>query len=231
MRFLKTLVGVLLIPLAIGVAKAFYGEISDVGEHNTFLMMEHGVVSYALFHLLVMRPVYIYVLGHEFVHVLSTWVCGGRVESFRVTPQGGSVVTSKTNIFIELSPYFVPIYTMLLAPLFGILRLVYGDVADFNSTLLFLVGLTLAFHFIMTTEVLKMEQSDIAKSGAMLSLIFIFICNLVVIMAVFCPIFHSLSFAEFIKKSAFHSRDLYVGIYDRGAAGWEYLAEKLNISQ
>jgi len=163
----------------------------------------------------VIRPVYLYVLGHELIHVLATWLCGGRIDSFRVTPSGGSVTTSKTNMFIELSPYFVPIYTLLLGPIFMFLRVSSFGFANLNSTFLFFLGITLAFHFVMTAEVLKMQQSDIAKSGVILSLVFIFVGNLVITMAVFCPFFGGISFLGFIKSGVSNSITLYTVIFNR----------------
>ncbi|MGD2279474.1 MAG: hypothetical protein PVH45_05215 [Candidatus Omnitrophota bacterium] len=210
LKLLKTLIGILLIPVAVGAAKAFYVAISGIDVlSNSLHVLERGVLAYLLLHVLIMRPVYIYVLGHEFVHVLATWICGGKIVSFSVTPSGGNVVTSKTNFFIELSPYFVPIYTLLLGPIFMLLRTLNVNIAHMSSVFLFLVGATLAFHFVMTSEVLRIKQSDIAKSGFIFSLVLIFIGNLIIIIAVFTPFFDSISFAGFIKSAAANSIDLY----------------------
>lgn len=214
-RFLKALAGILLFPVVYGAGKAFYFQISGIGDAgSSFLFMERGILVYVLIHVLVMRPVYLYVVGHEFVHVLATWMCGGRVESFNVSPAGGSVVTSKTNIFIELSPYFVPIYTLLLGPVFMIAKAATDGFAGLTTIFLFLVGFTLAFHFVMTTEVLKMEQSDIAKSGMVFSLVLIFLFNIVIIMGVFCPFFKGISFINFVKNAWDLSREAYIYLYE-----------------
>ncbi|MFH1553166.1 MAG: hypothetical protein ABID83_05995 [Candidatus Omnitrophota bacterium] len=189
---------------------AFYAQISGVGSYSSVLnVLEKGVLAYLLFHVLVIRPAYLYVLGHECVHVIATWLCGGKIVSFSVTPSGGSVVTSKTNFFIELSPYFVPIYTILLGPAFLFLRAA-GKGSPFLSVVfVFFVGVTLAFHFVMTSEVIRLRQPDIVRSGLIFSLILIFICNLVIIMAVFCPLFDDLSFVSFIKSAWINSAEIY----------------------
>ena len=216
LKFLKTLIGILLIPVAIGTGKAFYALISDISlVSNVLRLLERGVLLYLLFHVIVIRPVYIYVLGHEFVHVLATWICGGKVVSFNVAPSGGNVSTSKTNFFIELSPYFVPIYTILLGPVFLLLRATGKTFPHISAVFIFLIGITLAFHFVMTSEVLRMEQMDIARSGFVFSLVIIFVGNLIVVMAVFCPIFDNLSFVSFIKDSALNSAELYRLIYGK----------------
>ena len=73
--------------------------------------------------------------------------------------------------------------------------------------------MTLAFHFVMTTEVLKIKQSDIAKSGFIFSLVMIFIFNLIIVMAVFSPIFQDISFVGFLKSSVNYSREIYQQLY------------------
>ncbi|MCK4851531.1 MAG: hypothetical protein KAS86_00300 [Candidatus Omnitrophica bacterium] len=214
-NFFKTTTGLLLVPVAIATARAFYLQISSLsGFSNALLILERGVFSYLLFHVLVMRPVYLYVFGHEIVHVLATWMCGGRVESFNAGRSGGNVATSKTNFFIELSPYFVPFYTLLLGPVFMLIRAMIKFAPDLSSVFLFLVGFTLAFHFVMTTEVLKMKQPDIVRSGIVLSFVVIFVFNLIITLAVFCPFFSTLSFLTFIKSIAAYSAQVYVLIFD-----------------
>jgi len=215
-RLLKTVLGILLLPVAIGAAKSFYGIFSDIGfDSNMFHLFERGVLLYLLFHVFIIKPVYLYVLGHEFTHVLATWLSGGSVVSFNVTPRGGSVVTSKTNVFIELSPYFVPVYTLLLGPIFWILKTIGQEPPFMSAIFVFLVGVTLAFHFVMTSEALRMRQSDVGKSGLIFSLVLIFIGNLVVVMAVFCPFFANISFPAFIKSAAADSAGIYNGIYTK----------------
>lgn len=214
-KVFKTLIGILAIPIALGTAKAFYVMISGVSLiGGTLNVLERGVLVYLLFHVLVIRPAYIYVLGHEVVHVLATWLCGGRIVSFNVSPSGGNVVTSKTNFFIELSPYFVPLYTILLGAAYLILSAIGRQIPHMTIVFIFLVGVTLAFHFVMTSEVLRMQQPDIIRSGLIFSLVLILVGNLVITMAVFCPLF-DISFVSFIKRSTVSSGEIYRLAYEK----------------
>lgn len=215
MKILKTIIGILLIPVAIGAGKSFYEIASSINLISGLLnVLERGVLVYLLIHVLIARPVYLYVLGHEFVHVMATWICGGKVVSFNVTRGGGKVVTSKSNFFIELSPYFIPIYTIGLSLIFLILKFA-GITGPSTSTIfIFLVGVTLAFHFVMTTEVLKLEQPDLLKSGALFSLVLIFLCNIVITMLVLAPIFDAISFKSFLIDSFNNSIGVYEGLYN-----------------
>ena len=82
-------------------------------------------------HILVFKLTYLYTLGHEAIHVIATWLCGGHVTSFSVSKWGGNVSTSKTNFFIELSPYFVPIYTVGLLLIVSIIKNKLVDACSF----------------------------------------------------------------------------------------------------
>ena len=214
-KFLRTLFGILLIPAAIGTGQAFYQNISNISIFSDSLhIIERGILSYLLMHTFIFKPIYIYVLGHELVHVLATWVCGGSVVAFHVTPSGGNVVTSKTNFFIELSPYFVPLYTILLGLCFWLFQLSGNGSVKASGVFLFLVGFTLAFHFVMTSEALRLQQDDVMKSGIIFSFVIIFISNLIIVSGVFAPVFSSISFTEFFKDSVSGSGELYTTIYE-----------------
>lgn len=208
-KLFKTLLGVLLLPLAIGAAQAFYVQMSNISLFSGILrVIERGVLAYFALHLMVIRPVYLYVLGHECVHVLATWICGGHVVSFNVSPSGGNVVTSKTNFFIELSPYFVPLYTIFIGAAYVAARSMGMRIPHMSFIFLFLVGFSLAFHFVMTSEALRLKQPDIARSGLLFSFVIIFVGNLLVIMAVFSPLF-DMSFTRFIRDTGINAVEIY----------------------
>jgi hypothetical protein len=214
LRIFRTILGLLFIPAAIGFGEAFYTNISAISLFNGSLhIIERGVLAYLLIHVFVFRPVYIYVLGHELVHVVATWICAGSVVSFNVTPSGGNVVTSKTNFFIELSPYFIPLYTLILGLIYWMLQSWGYAGAKSAAIFLFLVGFTLAFHFVMTFEALRLQQADVARSGMVFSFIIIFISNLVIVAALFSPVFAKVSFSGFFMDAVHNSGDLYKEVW------------------
>ena len=60
--------------------------------------------------------------GHELTHALFVLLCGGKIHDFRVTADGGHVVTDKNNLLISLSPYFVPFWSLAAVTVYGLLR-------------------------------------------------------------------------------------------------------------
>jgi hypothetical protein len=207
---LKFVIGVLIVPVAYGVTAAFYNNLilmKDMGSGlSNFLW---GIGIYAILHLLFYKPTPVYVLGHEAVHALIAWLFGGKIHSFKVSAEGGSVSTDKSNVVIELGPYFVPIYAIIITVIYFVVSSSY----KVNSSIfLFLIGFTLAFHLISTIEILKVRQPDIVKSGYFFSIVFVYVLNIMIIALLFSMIFKSFSAKRFFVESWTYSRGIYEGI-------------------
>ncbi len=215
MKITKYIIGALFIPLAIGFSKAFYAGLLDLSYINVRLhLFIWGIVIYMLTHILFFKPTYFYTLGHEAIHVLATWLCGGHITSFNVSRWGGNVSTSKSNFFIELSPYFIPIYTIaliLMAPL------IKNKLVNIHilSLYIFSLGLTLGMHLIMTAEVLKLKQADIIKSGYPFSLMIIYIGNLLVVFLILSLVTRDMSFKSYFLKSLDYSKNIYLSVWNQ----------------
>ena len=207
---IKFIVGVLAVPIAIAVSLAFYNNLILIrelaGSLNFFIW---GVASYVVLHLIFYRPTYLYVLGHEAVHAGVAWLFGGRIKSFKVSEEGGGVGTDKSNVVIELSPYFVPIYAIIITVIYFIVASSY----NINGTVfVFLIGFTLAFHMISTIEFMKIRQPDIVKSGYFFSIVMVYVLNIVVISVIFGLIFPSFSIKKFFIESWTSARHVYIAI-------------------
>ncbi|MGC2626319.1 MAG: hypothetical protein WA269_05725 [Candidatus Udaeobacter sp.] len=123
------------------------------------------------------RPILIYVFGHELTHALWVWLMGGRVSQFRVGPDGGHVVTTKTNFWIALAPYFFPIYSILTIGIYGGLSL-FLNMQPYGRLLYAVIGATWAFHFTFTCWMIPKNQTDLTDQGTFFSLVVIYLMNL-----------------------------------------------------
>ena len=214
-KIVKYTVALIALPSAVAVSRSFYEELFRINyfaaNMNMFLW---GIVLYMLFHILIIKPMFLYTWGHEVIHVLATWVCGGHVTSFHVGEGGGSVATSKTNVFIELSPYFIPTYTLLLVvamPLFG-----FKNTPVFiQSAYIFLIGFSLGMHLIMTAVMMKTKQPDIVKSGYAFSLVLIYIANLIIVFLLFALLSKEVTLKYFFLKSWLYTKDIYLVLFRR----------------
>ncbi|MFA5146713.1 MAG: hypothetical protein WC515_05010 [Candidatus Omnitrophota bacterium] len=207
---IKFVIGVLIVPAAVGVTMAFYNNILLIKELarslNYFL---YGISAYVVLHILFYKPTYLYVLGHEAVHAGVAWLFGGKIKSFKVSDEGGSVTTDKSNIIIELSPYFVPVYAILFTVVYFLI------VSSYNingSTFVFLIGFALAFHIVLTIEVMKIRQPDIIKSGYFFSIVLVYILNVIVISVIFSMVFPSFGIKKFFLDTWVVSKYIYAAV-------------------
>ena len=207
---IKLIIAVLSIPIALGVTKAFYSNVLLIQELSGSLKyFLWGLGSYAILHLLFYKPTYLYVLGHEAVHAGVAWIFGGKIKSFKVSEKGGSVATDKTNVVVDLSPYFIPIYAIIITVVYFLIASSYN--VD-GSVFMFLVGFALAFHMVSTVEVMKIRQPDIMKSGYFFSIVMIYVLNIVVLSVIFSLLFRSFSLKSFAVDVWRDSARMYVGI-------------------
>lgn len=209
----KIAAGILLLPFAVSVSMAASYQIkSAAGFSREGIYFLYGVGAYFLFHIFIWKPSWVYVLGHELAHVLAVWICGGRVKSFRIHRRGGEVYTTKDNVFISLAPYYFPTYTIVVSVIYfaGVLFMNFS----FPRLVLFaLLGITLAFHLVMTSEFIRIKQPDILKTGYIFSLITIYIVNILILGSVFSFFLPGSSFASFVEKLLYLTRNNYTAVF------------------
>ena len=168
------------------------------------------------------RPVYLYVLGHELTHCLFITLFGGKIHKIHVTSKGGFVDTDKTNLLIDLSPYFLPFWTMVLLLPYLILglaaRLGWWTFAQdwlaphsLPMVCLFgLLGLSWAFHLFFTVWMIKIDQPDLKPHGGFFSLVLIYLSNLAVITGLMLLILPAETGWNFVSRWGFNFRELVV---------------------
>jgi hypothetical protein len=173
--------GVALLPLVWGVV------------HQTGLMipslLQEGIASwwryvagaavYLLVERLLTKPMWLYVVGHELTHVLSGFMSGAKVHSFKAKSSGGEVRLSKSNAFIALSPYIVPLYALLLIGLYALTRHFWAP-PQLRAVFEFLFGAAVAFHVSLTVSAIHKHQPDLKVLGHFLSAILIVLGNVLI---------------------------------------------------
>jgi hypothetical protein len=144
------------------------------------------------------RPVRLYVFGHELSHALVALCSGGKIYKFEFNAQGGYVETNKTNTWISLAPYLIPLYSLFVMMIFGIAAhftdlhtthqfSIFGQAIPFKFDRLFYIclGLTWAFHITYTILALRAEQSDLTRNGEFFSIMLIAVINAALLMLMF----------------------------------------------
>jgi hypothetical protein len=181
-KWFKTILAIGLLPLCIGTGEALVRVLRASGGADTvWVPMVAGAACWVVIYLLLPKPMWLYVVGHELTHAIWTWAFGGRVKRFKATSRGGHVVVTRTNFLITLAPYFFPLYVALTVLIFAI-----GNGAwNWNRYLVWFhlaVGAAYAFHVTLTIQVLQTRQSDITQQGYLFSATIIWLGNATVLL-------------------------------------------------
>lgn len=213
-RIIKVLIGAFLLPVTVAATLAFTGQLTQIQQIEGFSSyFLKGAVIYLVIHLVLYKPNYFYVLGHEVAHALATFICGGRVSSFHISRRGGGVLTTKSNFFIALFPYFFPTYTIFFWLVYFLASL-FKDISSFAPSFLFLMGFSLTLHLVMTIDAMKIKQSDIFRTGYLFSVSLIYTLNILLVSLILSVVFKEFSFSALFRSVLDHSGNFYYAIYE-----------------
>lgn len=163
-----------------------------------FIFFSFGGLIWGIAYLAGLRPVTAYVFGHEFSHLVTARMFGGRIFDWKVTAAGGYVETDKSNTWITLAPYLIPFYTLVIMLIFGLAGLAL-DMQESHAVQVWkwtlhlkplrflygLVGLTWFFHATYTVKTVIAEQGDLKRNGEFFSMMLIFLINAFLLIALF----------------------------------------------
>jgi hypothetical protein len=182
-KLVKMFIGILLLPVCVATAKAVWLVLSQAGEaDHVWLPMLAGAACWIVIFLLLPKPMWVYVFGHELTHAVWTWIFGGSVKKFKAGSDGGHVVSTKSNFIVVLAPYFFPLYAVVLVLVFLVLDLAGAWHTAYVPWFHLLLGAAYAFHITLTWHILKTRQTDITSQGYIFSAAVIFLGNTLVLL-------------------------------------------------
>ncbi len=195
-RIFKFLYGVLLLPMCYVLFRTLMYTIVNIEFSNLSYAFLLGMALYLILHFLLYKPIKVYIIGHELVHAISTYICGGKVKNIKLNSNSGSVNVDKVNTFIALSPYFVPFYSIVVCIIWALLKYAF-KLRVATELLLFFLGFTITFHIVLTLYAIYIGQQDFKISGWLFSIVLIFIINCLILIIIFIILLPSkLSFNE-----------------------------------
>jgi len=218
-RWVKFVIGLFLLPLCYILTAAFFSALVDAftsqapGRPHFWATVEFwffslGLVCWLIIYFGLPKWLTVYVFGHELTHALMVKIMGGRVSEFRFGRDGGYIVSSKINTWIALAPYFIPIYSVFVILLYGIVSLFYDlqPHAELATGILYgLLGFTWAFHATFTLSMIPRGQTDLAYGGTFFSLTVIYLMNLLVLSLLLVLATRYVSFASFGRELLAHA--------------------------
>lgn len=182
MKYIRFGFAIVLLPLLAGFGGSFYELLTNLAHGVTVVAVPFwiGTVSYFVFQIIFFRPIKTYIFGHELTHTLAGILSGARLKSFKVSSSGGSVVLTKTNVWIALAPYFLPIYTIAVIGIYWLGNL-FWQIDRYYPYFIFAAGFSLSFHFCLTYFALYQGQSDLKQFGIFFSIVIILIINCIML--------------------------------------------------
>ena len=181
-KWFKTIVALILLPVCIGAGWALVRVVRASGSAEAIWVAGlSGAACWLVIYLLLPKPMWVYVVGHEFTHALWTWIFGGRVRRFKASAKGGHVVVTKNNFVIALAPYFFPLYAVWVVAAF-LTGQAFWDLRQYHVWFHLLLGAAYSFHVTLTWHVLKTNQTDITDQGYLFSAVVIFLGNVLVLL-------------------------------------------------
>lgn len=201
-RLLRWVSALTLVPPALGCTWAL-GDIlrTTLALTDFGLAWLAGTACWLVIFLRLPKPMWLYVTGHELTHALWTWLCGGRVKSFKASAKGGEVVLTKTNVLIALAPYFFPLYSLIwMLVYFGVQSVL--KTADLSFWLHFGLGVTYTFHLTLTAHILRIRQPDIIGEGRIFSGVVIWLGNVLVLLVAVPLLTHRVSLSNAFSAAA-----------------------------
>jgi|SRR5271169_735807 len=180
-KWCKFIIALLLLPPCIGAVEALWRVLRESGDATIWVGLLGGAACWGVIFLVLPKPMWLYVVGHEFTHVLWSWMFGGRVKKFKASARGGHVIVTRSNFLVALAPYFFPLYAAVVVAAFLAGHIIWNW-APYLVWFHLLLGAAYAFHLSLTWHILKTEQSDITEQGYLFSAVVIFLGNIAILL-------------------------------------------------
>ncbi len=165
--FIYSLVGIPLLGADLILLYSLPAQLSAMATRREGWVLAGGSIAYVLVHFLFRKPERMYLWAHEFAHLIAAKLFLRKVHSFHITSRtGGRVVIDRTNVFIDLAPYTVPLYSLAAAGAAFLLRYVSPWTPDiYLATASFLYTM----HLVFSVEGFFRKQPDLTRSGRLFS--------------------------------------------------------------
>ena len=188
-RVVKGLMVAVLVPVAIGLFQGVLQQLDRLSGSGALYRtwVERGFLTYVWLHLLLYRPASLFRASHRMFSVLAVWLFGGQVASVEATGTGkgrsakgeGTERTAAGSPLVAFSPYVIPLSTVLVCIL-GWLLTRWWEPAAVDGPVSFLIGVTMAFHWIMTADDLQQQRARWHVETYLLALGLVFILTLLI---------------------------------------------------
>ena len=174
---IKFILALILLPLVYSSVVSFINEFTQI-DKGLQQIFYNGIISFLAVYLFIWEPAIIYNKGHKLLEIMFSFF----------------------KPMVNVAPFLLPIYTILIFIIYGLLTL--GVKADWLiEYTLFLIGFSSILHLTFSAKVIHSKKGDFLKANYIFGFSFIFILNLALLALGFSFIFKEFSFVNFCNVS------------------------------
>ncbi len=221
-----------LLPVVIGLLLGVREQLTlvSLSSGSARQWIEWGVATYVGIHVLLYRPVALFRGSHAVFSSMAVWLFGGQVASTdRATSSSAKKRTKdekgekaergersvKGSVLVAFSPYVVPVLTVLCCIAGWGLKRWMGSSTDLDEPLYFLIGMSIAFHWLMTADELQEQRSRWHLETYLLAVNLVFGVTLVIAAACLPLVASELSFVQMLSNGFSQAQAIYTALIQR----------------
>jgi hypothetical protein len=215
-RLIKSLMVAVLLPLPVGMLTGMLERLELIslsgGTYREWVTW--GFMTYVGFHVLIYQPAPVFQASHRVFATVAAWLFGGQVAS--VDDGGGrgkggkgpKGAAGQGSTLVAFSPYVIPVYTVLTC-LLGWAAGQWADRKFTDGPLSFLIGVTMAFHWLMTANDLQQQRARWHIETYLLAIGLVFLLTLLLGGMCLPWAFPEFSFVRAIGDGLGHTQSIY----------------------
>ena len=174
---IKLILGICLLPLVYSFSVSFFGEF-DLIAKSSRVDFWSGLVTFLIIYLFVWEPVIIYARGQKLLEIVFNFF----------------------KPIVKVAPYLLPIYTIVLLIIYGLLSLVTASGWLLKYSM-FLFGFSIALHLVFSAKSIRTRKNDFLKANYIFGFAFVYIVNIFILSLGLSLIFKEFSLANFFNVS------------------------------
>ena len=190
-RLLKVVMAAVVLPFGVALLGGILAQLGLISASGGTVRqwIEWGAMTYLGVHVLLYRPVPLFHTSHRLFSTLAVWLFGGHVASVEQAGGGKGKGTKETkgkggpaaqgSTLVAFSPYVIPLSAMLVSAAgWGLGR--WLDHAMLDGPAAFLIGMAMAFHWLMTADDLQQQRTRWHLETYLLAIGLVFVVTLLI---------------------------------------------------
>ncbi len=226
-RLVIAVMVVLLVPFAIGLLTAVVERLDGLELYGGTAgeWAGWGFATYLGLHLLLYRAVGWFRASHRVFSTLAQWLFGSQVTSVEQAgggggktksrgSKGGEAAGSEGSTLVAFSPYVIPVYAVLTCVIGSVLQRWWNH-SWIPGAVMFFVGLTMGFHWLMTADELQQQRERWYIETYLLAIGIVFMLTVLVVSACLPLTVPAFSFAAALSEGMARAQAIYTALVNQ----------------